>query len=179
MKNQIFKFFVSILIITSISCSTEDGKDGEQGPPGTANVMYSNWINQDWNFSDNATFKTMRVIENRITPDFVNSGGIILGFFKFQDNVPYNLPYQSISDKNIRNYYPVFFSNNSEIRFTLQSTDGTDLTPSEVNGVGPNIQARYKYVLIPGGANISSKGKTVEYAKMSYKEICTLFNIPE
>lgn len=177
----IFKTITILFLMTIlfVACSPEDGKDGEQGPPGTANVMYSDWINQDWNLNDNATFKSMKVIENRINSDFANSGGIVLGFFKFQDNVPYNLPHQNISNKNIRECYPVFFDNNSEVRFTLQSTDGTDLTPSEINGTGANILARYKYVLIPGGSNISSKGKTVEYSKMSYKEICTLFNIPE
>lgn len=177
----IFKTITILFLMTIlfVACSPEDGKDGEQGPPGTANVMYSDWIIQDWNLSDNATFKIMRVIENRINHDFANSGGIVLGFFKFNDNGAYNLPYQHISDENIRNYYPVFFDNNSEVRFTLQSTDGTTLTSSEINGTGANILARYKYVLIPGGTNISSRGKAVEYSKMSYKEICTLFNIPE
>lgn len=182
MKTKLCLFGI-LLNILFISCSAEDGKDGingqdgEQGPAGTANVMYSDWIDQDWNLDDVSTYKSMQIIEDYLTDDFLDNGGFVLGFFRFQDNVPYQLPYQNITSEYIRTVTPVIFSTYGEVRFTIQSTDGTALTDTEVYGSGSS-NPQYKYVLIPGGVNISGK-TSADYKNMSYKEICKLFHIPE
>lgn len=176
--------FTPFSLITS--CSGDDGKDGingtngTNGEPGTANVMYSNWINQNWNFTDVSKYKDMRIVDNRISTTFLNNGGIVLGFFRFQENVVFQLPYTSTSQNNIRAFYPVFFDTNGEIRFSINSTDGTDLEDVELNGGASFLNAQYKYVLIPGGVNIAGRGiSKPEYTKMTYQEICTMFNIPQ
>ena len=195
MKNSILKIATILVFGMAImSCSKdgEPGKDGANGTngiagtngtngqTGTANVMYSNWINQNWNFTDVPKYKEMRIVDNRISTTFLNNGGIVLGFFRFQENVVFQLPYTSTSQNNIRAFYPVFFATNGEIRFAINSTDGTDLENIELTGGASSFNAQYKYVLIPGGVNIVNRGITTpNYSKMSYKEICTKFNIPE
>ena len=179
MKNQIFKIVMIVLAIISFSCSTEDGKDGEQGPAGTANVMYSNWMNQNWNEVDIPTAKSMSVAEPRVNIEFFNNGGLVLGFFKSYESTINTLPFQENIYKNERTI--IVGTNSSSLRvvlFTLQSTDGTTLTNAEINGSTATYNPQYRYVLIPGGVNISGKSPT-DYKKMSYKEICELFNIPE
>lgn len=184
MKNVFLKNLGKLLIVITLftSCSPEDGKDGEQGPAGTANVMYSDWMNQNWNLIDNPTSKSMVVVENRITNDFVSNGGFVLGFFKTYGNTINSLPYQNNIEKNERGF--IFGINStagtgeSGVYFTIQSTDGTTLTSSEVNGSTPNYNPQYRYILIPGGVNISAKSSN-DYTKMSYQEICKHFNIPE
>lgn len=175
----ILAFIGSYLLLTA--CSADDGKDGQQGPQGpagTANIMYSNWINQNWNMDDASTFKQMRVTDSHITDAFLAEGGVVLGFFRFQENVPFALPHQDFTNKNIRESYPVHFASNGEMRFVIQSTDGTALTTAEVNGSGTGINPQYKYILIPGGVNITGK-KASDLSKMSYHDICKAFNIPE
>jgi hypothetical protein len=180
MKNKLLeligKFFIIMVLFTS--CSPEDGKDGEQGPSGTANVMYSDWINQDWNFTNDTYTKSMGINEPKANNDFFNNGGIVLGYFRVYGNTIYPLAYEDNSFKNLRKMYVAYFESQGSIRFIMESTDGTALTNVEVNGSTSDYNPQFKYVLIPGGVNISSK-QEVDYTKMSYQEICILFNIPE
>tara|TARA_R110002167_G_scaffold115853_15_gene290516 strand:- start:6080 stop:6691 length:612 start_codon:yes stop_codon:yes gene_type:complete len=156
------------------------GIQGEQGDTGTANVMYSDWIPQDWNFSDGTTYKSMLVEDPNLNLDFLANGGFVLGFFRYQDNVPYTLPYQSFSRNTIRSFTPVHFSEGGNVRFNIGSTDDTALTDDDVNGVGAGISAEYKYVLIPGGVPLTTgKGGAVAWEKLSYAEVCKALHIPE
>ena len=178
MKNQIFKILGCLLIILTFSCSTEDGKDGEQGPAGTANVMYSNWMNQNWNDYDQPTSKSMSIEESNLTLDFRDNGGIVLGYFKVNGSSTYEFPLQDYNNNNVREFKSESYPTNGYVRYTIKSTDGTTLTNVEVNGSTSDYNPQYRYILIPGGVNISGKSST-DYKKMSYKEICELFNIPE
>lgn len=195
MKNILKKsklVFITLLIAFTYSCSSEDGadgingtdgtngidgQDGLQGEPGTVNVLYSDWMDQDFNFLDFPTFKSMLVDDTNINNDFLNNGGIVLGFFRFQDNVPFQLPHQDFNRNNIRTITPVHFSDRGEVRFTIESTDETDLTDDEINGVGGSINAQYKYVLIPGGTKITSSRSSIEWEKLSYYEVCDYLGI--
>jgi hypothetical protein len=182
MKTKNLKQFgkLFILFILVVSCSPEDGKDGIQGPTGTANVMYSNWMNQSWNLSNDANTKTMGVTESMANNAFFNNGGIVLGYFKVFSNTIYPLAYEDNSFKNLRKMYAVHFETEGSIRFIIESTDGTALTNTELNGSTADYNPQFRYVLIPGGTNISGRvSSKVDYSKMSYKEICKLFNIPE
>lgn len=154
------------------------GPQGEQGDPGTANVMYSEWMDQVWNFTDGTNFKTMLIEDENLTDAFLEGGGIVLGYFRFQENVPFPLPYQNFTANNIRSFYAVHFQTEGNVRFSIQSTDGTDLTDDEVNGTGPGINAQFKYVLIPGGTALSAKG-AASLEQLSYRELCKFLNIPE
>lgn len=103
-----------------------------------------------------------------------------MGFFRYQDNVPFPLPYHNFSSNTIRAVYSVHFANTGgNVRFSIQSTDGTALTDGDVHGSGPGIQAQYKYVLIPGGTPMTGKGAVMPWDKMTYREVCEALNIPE
>ena len=176
------------LFTAIISCSVEDGEQGiqgepgiqgEQGDPGTVNIMYSDWMDQDWNFTDGTTFKTMLVENENINDSFFENGGIVLGFFRYQDNVPFILPYQNFTSNTVRSFYSVHFQDGGNVRFNIQSTDGTTLTDDEVNGTGAGINAQYKYVLIPGGTPLTGAKTANQWKQLSYKEVCKALNIPE
>ncbi len=189
MKNLVKKtqlIGIILLMVLASSCSKEDGTEGPQGPqgtqgpqgdPGTANVMYSEWLDQDWNFTNSANFKTMLVNDTNITNSFLENGGIVLGFFRFQENVPYQLPYQNFASNNVRTCYPVHFTSEGNVRFSIQSTDGTALTDNEVNGSGSGINAQYKYVLIPGGIALKAARSSLKWEDLSYKEVCDQLGI--
>src|SRR5690606_7297700 len=49
----------------------EQGIQGEQGEPGTVNILYSEWMDQVWNFADSANYKTMLVNDENLNDDFL------------------------------------------------------------------------------------------------------------
>lgn len=153
----------------------EQGTEGTEGQAGAVNVMYSEWLNQDFNFLDGAKFKAMKVDEVRLTNEFFNEGGIVLGFFRFSRNVQYTLPYISNLRNTMRSITAISFSDRGEVRFSLESTDDSELNDNEVNGVGADIQAQFKYVMIPGGISLSGKSHQVDFHKMTYEEVMDYF----
>lgn len=151
------------------------GSTGPQGPAGTANVIYSTWLTADYNFSSTSLNKTMRVIEPRCTREFNNKGGIVLFFFRFQDNVVFAMPYTDYNNQNYKYGFPVFFDTNGEVRFTISSTNATALTDAEIAGTASN-PLQYKYVLIPGGI---PTGRTADIDLKDYAAVKKAFNIPD
>jgi len=154
----------------------EQGEQGIQGPEGTANIMYSDWIDQDINFLDFSQSKTMRINETKLTREFFDNGGFVLGFYRFIETSHYTLPYISPFGESMRSMQTLIFNDGGEVRFTIQSTDGTELTDQEVHGGSINEQMQYKYVLIPGGTNITGKSQP-NFKKMTYYQVMDYFDL--
>lgn len=155
----------------------EQGNEGPQGDEGNANVMYSDWLNQDINFLNFSRSKTMRINEARLTRDFFNNGGFVIGFFRSLETSRYMLPYISPFGESMRSMQTLIFVDGGEIRFTIYSTDGSSLSDQEVNGVGGNEQVQYKYVMIPGSINITGKSQQPNFKKMTYYEVMDYFDL--
>jgi hypothetical protein len=152
------------------------GTPGAQGPPGTANVIYSGWLNADYSFSNtSAVNKTMRVMEQRCTRDFNNRGGIVLFFFRFQDNVVYTMPFTDFNNQNYKYGFPVFFDTDGEIRIQISSTNASALTDAEIYGVAAN-PLQFRYVLIPGGM---PTGRMTKVDLKDYAAVKAAYNIPD
>lgn len=152
------------------------GTPGAQGPPGTANVIYSGWLAADYSFSNTSTTnKTMRVVEQRCTRAFNNNGGIVLFFFRFQDNVVNNMPFTDFNNQNYKHGFPVYFDTDGEIRINISSTNATALTDAEIYGtVGNPLQ--FRYVLIPGGM---PTGRMAKVDLKDYAAVKAAYNIPD
>ena len=188
MKKTFLKIATILVIsLTTLSCSKEgaagkdgsngtNGTNGTNGQTGTANVIYSNWINQNWNSSDLPTSKWMSIPEARITSTFFDNGGSILMFYRFQTSTIYPMPYQETNWKVIRKFV-VFVPGFISAR--LESTAPQPI-PNDANTYTEGLTVpQFKYVLIPGGVPANRGTNSPEYNKMSYHEICTKFNIPE
>lgn len=177
--------FVTSLVFTS--CSPEDGKDGEQGPIGNANVIVSDWLS-----FQQATYDTTRdgsnLKENYIDVPELNSEimdkGAILVYIKFLSNA-FPLPYTSNAGgkPNTVSFIPDI----QKIYITRFAHDNSGSL-----GFGT---VQFKYILIPKPENTGMRLKgensqnlfkiggdwyTLEELKaMSYEEICDMFNISE
>ncbi|MBQ4915908.1 collagen-like protein [Maribacter sp. MMG018] len=154
------------------------GDKGDQGDPGTANVMYSDWLDQDFSYLDGARNKSMKVDESRLTRDFLNNGGIVLAFYRSSSNTVYQLPlvYDFASFAVRRSFIAIHFLDRGEIRFNADSLDDTDLSDYELTGSSIG-EPQYRYVMIPGGINISGRSEQPNYKKMSYDEIVAYFDL--
>ncbi len=154
------------------------GADGEQGEPGTANVIYSDWIASEIPQTMPSSSENFPIAEN-IEDDIIDSA-VILVYGRTASGAVWALP--TILD---------FFPNQVNYSFAVGSNKELTVVVSLVSGSLdlPNnaYLTDYRYVLIPGGqlmgggasGSKSAKNKNVDYSKMSYEEITTQFNIPE
>ena len=152
-----------------------NGIDGEDGEPGTANVIYSDWIPSGFPGTINDNFEQWEMYAPELTQEIHDSGVILL--YARIGTLIYSIP-------------ATFFSSNEYWEFRLLDTTDT-LIAIRVNSIdGGNLGDLYldgdfRYVIIPGGipsstsSQITSKSKALDYSKMSYKEIVERFNIPD
>ncbi|MFD2604519.1 collagen-like protein [Euzebyella marina] len=152
-----------------------EGEQGEQGDPGTANVIYSDWIESPIVDNDNnieAPTANGSLNVAGLSQDIVEMGNVLVfGKIESNGNV-YALPY--MGNQGVSYYY---YFNIEEINIRLTTTDGSN--------IGTPLFTTYRYVLIPGGVEasngiggVSSKAGSQDFSKMSYEEVVDYFNIP-
>ena len=107
-----------------------------QGPPGTANVRYSQWLERTWNELDNPNWKQMGIDEPAITKELLDTG-VILMYIKGSGSQVFPIPYVEMVDS----YRFIAFP--GSIQLVARSTDGSPVDAEWIEYV--------RYVLIPGG----------------------------
>ncbi len=149
----------------------DQGPQGEQGDPGTANVIYSDWIDSEFDANIIATGSSFDIDAPDMTQEIIDSGVIMV----FGRNIPvigtpdvFQLPHVSNDNR-------YFFSaeDAEQLRITVSSTEGAS--------VGTTFFEDYRYVLIPGGqpaTNPVSKSY-VDFSKLTYQQLIDMFDIPE
>lgn len=153
----------------------EDGEQGEKGDTGTANVIYSEWLDSPIvDADDNIESPTANgdIDAASLSQEIVDQGTVLVfGKVEANDNV-YTLPF--IGNQGVSYYY---YYKLETINIRLATVDGSD--------IGSPLFSQYRYVLIPGGVEASNgiggiTGKSsTNYSNMSYEEIVAQFNIPE
>ena len=160
----------------------EQGEQGEQGPKGntgTANVIYSDWI--DSGFDDNITddFDGFLIDAPKVTQEIIDTG-VVLVYAKSNTNVYFTLPvtfYQGLNES-----YFVRINSPGSINIGVQGVEGNNVIGE------PFLNNQFRYVIIPAGVPAdtggpgsldSSKAAALNYSKMSYEEIAERFNIPD
>ncbi|WP_109436315.1 hypothetical protein [Aquimarina sp. AU119] len=201
MKDLVKLSLILVLSVSIFSCS--DGEDGAIGPagpegpagaqgtqgiqgdpgdpgdPGTANVIYSDWIPNGFTPGGGLLQKVFTLANaQQITDLGVNldtSTVLVYGrgdiLLVVGDEV-FPLPYENRSTEE---RYTYTTTNQGSIRAVGFAASNTDNDFDRFDD--------YRYVIIPGGVAVSSTSSatksTPDYTTMSYKEIATLFNIPE
>ncbi|WP_281989387.1 hypothetical protein [Aquimarina aggregata] len=166
-------FTVSFIVL---SCEGEDGAIGPQGEQGlqgntgesgTANIIYSEWINTG--LSDNITSVNTSFTFDapEINAEILNSG-IILVYGRFFDTNNgirvYQLPI-TVGVGSTRLSY-LFNASSGKIEVRINS--------AEIIGTNDFLQ-QYRYVIIP--QDQASKS-SLDYTKMSYQEIKNILEVP-
>lgn len=204
MKKMLFK--ISILAALACSCSAEDGQDGaigpqgpqgeqgfpgedgqdgedgaqgeqgEQGEAGTANVIYSDWIPDDFPIPPDPaigeTTATFLINASELTEAIKNNGLILLYARRVSGPTTFAVAQLPITvSAPINHYYSFEYNNfNENLSVRILHTEG--------GAIGYPAYREYRYILIPGGIPTSGKS-TMDYTQMSYEEIIAHFNIPE
>lgn len=196
MRKSLFLFALPMLALALfIGCEGDEGPAGPkgdqgdqgiqgiQGETGTANVIYSGWINpagewRDSTFYGNCKVKTINVPQ--LTSAIV-SDGVTLCYYKSVSSLilpgaPTNvipLPFTSIS--GTYNYTLDFWLKTGRITFRAFTHDNSATYAPE----SMFSHAEFRYVLIPGGVQATAKKAALDFTKLSYEEVCEMFDIPE
>lgn len=150
-----------------------DGADGAQGDPGTANVIFSEWVNTE--LGDNIVSSSQSFIIDApdIDPDMLNFGNILVYGRRIDaelGNLVYPLPIVFGAARQ-QSYY--FRAQDGEIQITVVANE-----EGESAGDGTFLE-QYRYLLIPGGVPTSGKSSSPDFSKMTYQEVAKYFNFEE
>jgi len=179
------KFLAMLLIITAIatSCKKEGpagpaGTNGTNGTNGNANITYSAWLPfnaANWSDVINEYGKNTRQYYDTV-PEITQSivdGGVVMVYFKAVGLPnPQPLPMIVYHLTSAINYSLTFRISNGLLTLVLSDLDDTN-DPGVFTG-DTSIVA-YRYIIIPGGVLATMGAKNPK--TMTYKEVCTKFNI--
>lgn len=136
-----------------------EGPQGEQGEPGTANVIYSDWMNVTWNYSDETTYKQMYIKEPRVVDEDFLASGTLLMYFKIETLAGLAIspfPYTAGND-HLRFLIGNIPSENVEgIVVQLMAIDGSTAVQTDWDDY------QFRYVMIPGGVPAKMKADFIK-----------------
>lgn len=153
-----------------------DGADGAQGEPGTANVIYSDWIERNFIVGVAAESNIMGLgvfDETELNPDT----DVVLVYGRkttgsSPDNLGiYQLPYNFSAQNEYYGFGLFEVTGGTGIQVRVNTTDG-----------GSNLFTffdDFRYIIIPGGQADGSAAALAQYKSMSYEGIIKKLNITE
>lgn len=159
------------------------GTPGEQGETGTANVIYSEWIAPAGDWRDSSFYgnaKVNHINVSQITSAVINDG-IVLCYYKSVSTIilpgaPTNvmaLPLTGVTGST--SFTLDFWLKTGKITFRAFTHDNSGSYVPE----GLFFYPLFRYVIIPGGVQATAKKAALDFTKLSYEEVCELFDIPE
>lgn len=175
------------ILSTKYVCNGIQGPKGDKGDPGTANVIYSNWINNDtaaWK-QPGTGFRVTPPAYNAIWPIYVPKlstdiidKGIILVYFRDSSTatkklLPFSIP---ISYRSSISHY--FETSKDTITMRL-SVLGESISYFPINlfTISQNPKLQYQYFLIPGGVPAGARKISIDYTKYSYEQVCKMLGV--
>ncbi|WP_138430471.1 collagen-like protein [Fodinibius saliphilus] len=143
---------------------------------GTANVMYSNWVNpSQWNGNTQSTtkYRYFDISANAMTQDIIDKG-IVKVYTDFNTQSVYALPLAKASSPGNPNYSFFFQLNPQQLRIGYMNPDATGTLPRAIG-----TSSSFRYVLIPGGKQLKTKAKVgkLPIDLNNYEEVKKYFGI--
>ena len=120
------------------------GNTGSKGDPGTANVLYSDWLDLGFTQDPSGIFFT-QIDEAKLTDDILSKGEIkvYINLGTAAEKIVFALPFLSGSAQITPLYAPGLI----ELDATVNASTAVDQSTG-------NKFRQYRYVLIPGGAHV-------------------------
>ena len=167
------RFFVVVLSASMLftACSKKDGKDGAQGPAGTANVIYSAWQDVTFAINSNQTAYVGVIAAPKIVDSIVQKGdvkvfmtvnpaGLALSAGTTVTPLPYTLAFfTNDSTSVVYSVYPVVQAGKISLIGNYDFSTYTSTTDSKKYW-------QYRYVVIPPGVSARSAVDWNDYAQV-------------
>lgn len=150
-----------------------DGTQGEQGETGTANVIFSDWVAENF-FNPNPSEINAMQLNEFSSGEFNIATDVILvygGNNIFSNYEVFQLPYI----RNLNVQYGFELLGNADENITTLNITGSTLDGSSANYSYFDF---FRYIIIPGGNSTSGKS-TIDYTKMTYEEVAAHFEIED
>ena len=190
MRRFLLKPSLLILILVSLflffGCEGPQGPQGEQGPQGpegpagddgTANVVYSSWIDIKWDF-EGSYGASMELPESRITDEFMRSG-IVKMYYKVESSSFVSISPLPYIDNDIMLEFRFGNFHSENFRGILLQIGALDDRFIDQSDIDDWVGVPVRYVLIPGGVAAKSKMTIDEIKEMPYHEVKKRFGIPD
>lgn len=146
----------------------QDGAPGEKGETGTANILYSDWLEADWG-NVNDDYAEFFIEAPEITQQIIDTG-LILAYGKTTSGQFFLLPTSVFNVTTIENYL-VAVDELGTLKILVKETNNQIL--------GTPVLNRFRFVIVPDGMPLSGKSATIDFSKMTYKELADHFGIPD
>jgi len=166
---------IFLLAIFAISCSSDDGTDGQAGAPeatGTANVIYSAWLTAPVaavESVDGTSGMSTSLVAPELTEDILSKGTVLV-YVSFGSG-SFSLPYTSTAGGFVNTITAISSLKKIKLFRFRHDQAATVNIPTSLN---------WRYILISGGVvAATSKTAKLDYSKMSYQEVCSHFNIQQ
>lgn len=123
----------------------QTGQQGSKGDPGTANVLYSDWLDLTFALDQTSNVFFAQITEPRITDEFLSTGEIkvYINLGTADNKVVSVLPFIQ-GEVQIA---PIFALNTIELDANVNASTVTNATTGKKS-------LQYRYILIPGGASL-------------------------
>ncbi len=145
------------------------GEQGLQGEPGTANVMYSEWITPEW-YESSANYLIWYQTDENMTEDIVDKGMVHI---YYKDNT-YNHVRTLTNPPADVSFTVILRKYTSSSEYTIYlgaySADASDLETLETN-------YKFRYVLVPGAVLTGGRKADLDYE--NYEAVKAHFGIPD
>lgn len=174
---------LTMLVIAGMAGVGCEGPTGPEGPVGPAgeddNVMYSAWMDADWNDIDDKDHKRMQVSINELDySDLRNDTLVMVYLMPYGSSSIYALPTNGSGSDNILYSYS-FGSNvsgNDGLLISVETKDGTDLDDYYYRSGN-----EFRYILIPGSNELSTAAKEgdIPVDLEDYQEVKKYFGISD
>lgn len=170
------------LALVSSGCSGDDGARGPAGPPGTANVIYSDWFTPDtWTASTvfGVHERSYTMTTALLTQEIVDHG-VILVYMRFVGlNPEINQLPILLADVGLSFFFRAEAGSITAVYYAVDSPGSDPSVISSSNVV--------RYVLIPGGVladaalieGVAPEQLAGSLRAMPYSDMCRRFDLPE
>jgi|WetSurMetagenome_2_1015567.scaffolds.fasta_scaffold75842_2 hypothetical protein len=173
MKKISLLFLMSMFVLAFFD-ACKGGEDGEDGETGTANVIYSDWIQLTGNWRDSTirsdNYYVRHFNASDLTQEIIDSG-VVMCYVKMGTWIS-PLP---VTDLVSDTYGMVTFADLLEpgkiiitALFSNSSTTASCLNTSAYF---------YRYIIIPGG--MPATKSTIDYTSISYEDLCHKLGVPK
>lgn len=126
------------------------GQTGSKGDPGTANVMYSDWLDLGFQLDQPSGVYFTLIDEPKLTDEFLSTGEVkvYINLGTPAEKVVSVLPYRSGNAQ----ITPFYLEGVIELDANVNASTATDPATGEKF-------RQYRYVMIPGGAHVRAEKK--------------------
>jgi len=150
----------------------DQGAQGPKGDTGTANVIYSDWIDTEFPANIPSSGAGFDIDVPDLTKDILDKGTIMV---YARNLVTTGWDYHALPFITGQNQHNFRVEKEKVLRITVATLSGTPTSQ-----IGNPFFEDYRYVIIPGGQPATTKkAEALDYTKMSYEEIAALFDIKD